>query len=41
VDWVKGKVPASTSDIALGIGFLILTSFIILLVFRLVAKWRR
>lgn len=40
VDWVKGTVPASPFDIALGAGFLVLFSFIILLVLRLVVKGR-
>jgi ABC-type spermidine/putrescine transport system permease subunit II len=35
VSWVKNQVPATTSDIALGIAFLILTSFISLLALRL------
>ena len=40
VDWVKGTVPASPFDIALGAGFLVLFSFIILLLLRLVVKGR-
>ena len=36
VDWVKGNVPATRLDIGLGCGFLILFSFIILLLLRLV-----
>ena len=40
VDWVKGTVQASSTDIALGAGFLVLFSFIILLVLRLVVKGR-
>ncbi len=38
VDWVKGKVPATSLDIGLGCGILILLSFIILLVLRFVSK---
>ncbi|MBN1682724.1 iron ABC transporter permease [Candidatus Bathyarchaeota archaeon] len=41
VNWIKGIVPATTSDIALGISFLVLTSFISLLVLRLVVYRRR
>ena len=41
VDWVKGVTPASTSDIALGIGFLVLISFTVLLTLRLIARWGR
>jgi len=43
VDWVKGTtVPAATPmDIALGAGFLVLFSFIILLILRLLVKGRR
>jgi len=41
VDWVKGTVPATTMDIALGAGLLILFSFVILLVLRLVVKGRQ
>lgn len=40
VDWVKNPQLYSQSTTALGIGFLVLTSFIILLVLRLVL-WRR
>jgi len=40
VDWVKRTVPASPFDIALGAGFLVLFSFIILLLLRLVVKGR-
>jgi ABC-type sulfate transport system permease component len=40
VDWVKGNVPASPMDIALGAGMLVLFSFIILLVLRLGVKGR-
>jgi len=40
VDWVKGTVKASPMDIALGAGFLVLFSFIILLVLRLVVRGR-
>ncbi len=38
VDWVKGKVPATSLDIGLGCGVLILFSFIILLILRFVSK---
>jgi ABC-type spermidine/putrescine transport system permease subunit II len=40
VNWVKQKVPASPMDIALGAGLLMLFSFIILLVLRLVVRGR-
>ena len=40
VDWVKHTVPASPMDIALGAGFLVLLSFAILLVLRLVVGGR-
>jgi len=40
VDWVRGTVPASAMDIALGAGLLVLFSFIILLVLRIVVKGR-
>jgi thiamine transport system permease protein len=40
VDWVKGKVPASPLDIALGAGLLVLISFIILIVLRLTVRGR-
>jgi ABC-type sulfate transport system permease component len=36
VNWIKKVVPATSLDIALGAGFLVLLSFIILLVLRLV-----
>jgi ABC-type sulfate transport system permease component len=36
VNWIKKVVPATNLDIALGAGFLILLSFIILLVLRLI-----
>jgi ABC-type sulfate transport system permease component len=36
VNWIKKVVPASSLDIALASGFLVLFSFIILLVLRLV-----
>ncbi len=36
VSWVKHQVPVTTSDIALGIAFLVLTSFVSLLVLRLI-----
>jgi thiamine transport system permease protein len=38
VDWVKGKVAATSLEIGLGCGFLILISFIILLALRLVVR---
>jgi len=38
VDWVKQKVPATSLEIGLGCGFLILFSFIILLTLRLIVK---
>lgn len=38
VDWVKQKVPVTSLEIGLGCGFLILFSFIILLVLRLAVK---
>lgn len=40
VDWVKDKVPVTAMDIALGAGVLVLFSFIILLVLRLVVRRR-
>lgn len=40
VDWVKHKVAATPLEIALGCGFLIVFSFIILLALRLVVKGR-
>jgi thiamine transport system permease protein len=40
VDWVKGVKPATSLDIALGCGFLILFSFIILLALRLIVRGR-
>jgi ABC-type spermidine/putrescine transport system permease subunit II len=40
VSWVKYAVPATTSDIALGIAFLVLTSFASLLALRLVVYKR-
>jgi len=40
VDWVKGTVPASSMDIAFGAGLLLLFSFIILLVLRLMVRGR-
>ena len=41
VSWIKKTVPATTSDISLGISFLILTSFLALLVLRLVVYRRK
>jgi thiamine transport system permease protein len=40
VDWVKQTVPATPFDIALGAGVLVLFSFIILLILRLVVRGR-
>ncbi len=40
VDWVKRTVPATPFDIALGAGVLVLFSFIILLILRLVVRGR-
>ncbi|HVP93406.1 MAG TPA: ABC transporter permease subunit [Acidobacteriota bacterium] len=40
VQWVKGQVPATPSEIGLGCGFLILFSFIILLALRLIVRGR-
>lgn len=41
VSWIKKTVPATTSDISLGISFLVLTSFVALLVLRLVVYRRK
>jgi thiamine transport system permease protein len=41
VSWIKQVVPATTSDIALGISFLVLTSFASLLALRLLVYRRR
>ena len=41
VSWVKHQVPATDSDIALGIAFLILTSFAALLALRLIVYRRK
>jgi len=38
VDWVKGTVKATPLDVSLGIGFLVVFSFVILLVLRLVVR---
>lgn len=38
VDWVKGKVPITPMEIGLGCGILIVLSFIILLVLRIVVR---
>lgn len=38
VDWVKGTVKATASDVGLGIGFLVILSFAVLLVMRLVVR---
>jgi len=40
VDWVRGTVPASNMDIAFGAGLLLLFSFVILLVLRLMVRER-
>jgi thiamine transport system permease protein len=40
VDWVRRTIPATSSDIGLGIGFLIILSFAVLLVLRLVVRGR-
>jgi thiamine transport system permease protein len=40
VDWVKGKVPITSMEIGLGCGILIVLSFIILLVLRIVVRSR-
>ena len=40
VDWVKGKVPITSTEIGLGCGILIVLSFIILLVLRIVVRGR-
>ena len=41
VSWVRRQVPATTSDIALGIAFLVITSFVSLLILRLVVYRRK
>ena len=41
VNWVKNVVPATPSEIGLGCGFLILFSFLILLLLRLVTRGKR
>jgi len=38
VDWVKGTVKATASDLGLGIGFLVILSFAVLLILRLVMR---
>jgi ABC-type sulfate transport system permease component len=38
VDWVKGTVPATSLEIGLGCGFLVLFSFLILFMLRLVTR---
>jgi len=38
VDWVKGTVKVTASDIGLGIGFLVILSFVVLLVLRLAVR---
>jgi len=40
LSWIKGLVPVSHSAQALGIGFLVITSFAMLLALRLIAKGR-
>lgn len=41
VSWVKHQVPVTDSEIALGIAFLVLTSFVALLVLRLIVYRRK
>jgi len=41
VDWVKGVVPVTASERALGVSFLVLTSFLSLLILRLVIRGKR
>jgi ABC-type spermidine/putrescine transport system permease subunit II len=36
VDWIKGNIAVTTSELALGIGFLVATSFLALVVLRLI-----
>jgi ABC-type sulfate transport system permease component len=38
VDWVKGTVPATSLEIGLGCGLLVLFSFLILFLLRLVTR---
>jgi ABC-type sulfate transport system permease component len=38
VDWVKGVVPATSLEIGLGCGLLVLLSFLILLLLRFVSR---
>ncbi len=38
VDWVRGRVPATSLEIGLGCGFLVLFSFLILFMLRLVTR---
>jgi len=38
VDWVRGTVPASSSAIGLGLGILVLTSFVSLLVLTVATR---
>ena len=38
VDWVKGTVPVSPLEVGLGCGLLVLLSFLILFVLRLVTR---
>jgi ABC-type sulfate transport system permease component len=38
VDWVRGTVPASSLEIGLGCGILVVFSFIILMISRLFAR---
>jgi ABC-type spermidine/putrescine transport system permease subunit II len=40
VDWVRRTIPVTPSDIGLGIGFLVILSFAVLLVLRLVVRGR-
>ncbi len=41
VDWVTGNVPVTSAEIGLGCGILVLLSFIILLILRLVSRRQR
>jgi len=37
VDWIRGNIEVTTSEIALGVGFLVATSFLALVVLRIIA----
>ncbi len=41
MDWVKGAVPATSLEIGLGCGFLVLFSFLILFMLRIVTTGKR